>query len=158
MNESSPQLLLHRVLDRGEVDAASGEWLLAGIRRWMAPGASLTLTACLGLPGKPGAVRAAMRDRWLAEAALELAGGPWELARELRRCARRYEAGAWRYWRNSPLPAPEASRVEVAIHFALRSGAPLPGSVQQYRNILATQTKTARDLGDVGSSSFPDQR
>lgn len=157
MSDPQPQLLLQRVLDRGEVDAESAGWLLTGIRRWMTPGTSLTLTACLGLPAKPRGVRAAMRDRWLSEAASELDGGPWELARELQRCALRYETGAWRYWRNSPLPAPDASRVEVALHFALRSGAPLPTSVQQYRNILATQTKTARDLGDVGSSSFPDQ-
>lgn len=152
MPEHCSQTLLQRALECGAFDADTEAWMLGSLRRWLAAGGQLSLTACLGIPARPGLVKIAMRDQWLREGAAELPGGPWDQAAALRAAANRFESGKWRFWKHSPLPPPDATRLEKALHLALRSGAKLPRSIQQYRNILATQTEVEGNLGEIAGS------
>ena len=125
---------------------------MASLRLWVAGGDRISLPVCMGIPGRPGLVKIAMRDQWLREAARHLDGGPWDRARALRRAAKRFEAGKWQFWKNSPSPPPESTHMEQALHLALRSGARLPSSDQQYSNILNGKTKSAGNLGEEARS------
>ena len=153
MEPESPLSKVQRIVEGAPWSSADCLWIANALRLWLREYGCLTLPACMGIANSPSRVKRAMRDGWLRVAAEYVDGGPWERAEALRAAATRFEAGRWRHWKNSAVPPSDASRIEAALHFALRVGAPLPESTQQYRNVLSTQTKQPGNFGVPRESS-----
>jgi hypothetical protein len=131
-------------------------WLADGFRRWLRAGGSISLQRALRLPATVASLRRALRDRHLAEAFDALPAGltAWQRARVLAEAAREFERRKWPLWRRHTAAPAEATRVEVALFYALKCGARLPATAQAFATLAKkidaeTSRRSAHDCRDV---------
>lgn len=112
-------------------------WVVDAIDTWLAGDSSLQLPQCLGIPGTPSAVRRAVRDQRIIEAATCLSGTSWSRAAALRHTFANLERRRLAQWDAAGGPDAFASRLERALWRAHCTGHPMPGTVQGWDKILA---------------------
>ncbi|MCB1960621.1 MAG: hypothetical protein KDE68_08875 [Rhodocyclaceae bacterium] len=135
-HQGSPVERLCRLLEKGNFDANSVEWLAYGFRRWLADDGAAPSLRHFGLPSTPRRLGLALRDHHLKRAALLVPGKtPWHRARLLSGEIERYQSRKATAWSRLPTAPAHASEIEAALHAASRY-ADLPGTPQAVRDIL----------------------
>lgn len=112
------------------MDPEGAAWLARGLRTWLEANGNLSLCRCLGLPAA-SRLPVAMRDFWLAAAAVEAGLSPARLYRS----ALAFDRRTWPVWRDLP-EAPARATAEERLLFAARKWAPFPKSRRQYSSIV----------------------
>lgn len=126
--------LVRRIVERGEIDAATEGWIVAAFSGWWRDGRD---PARLGMFMRlPTASRSSVAERnyWLGIAAGELP--ETDRAATLRRLAGEFMRKTWPQWRRASQPPPSASVLEAALFFAADAGAGMQFCDKQWRNIV----------------------
>lgn len=112
-------------------------WVVSGLSTWMNADSSLRLPQCLGLPGTAAAVRRAVRDHRIGEAAACLSGSAWSRAAALRQTFAQLRRRRFGLWQANGGPDALATRLERALWQAWSVGSEMPATTQAWANIVA---------------------
>lgn len=137
MSTTRAALLLARLLGPdGPADREAVAWAINGLRLWKRADGTLPLEQCLRLPSTPRQARLRERNAWLTDAAQRIGGSsPYERASRLLRAAAAFRR-RWPVLCHLAEPPAEFDAVSIALFFAMRSGADLPGTVEGIARII----------------------
>lgn len=123
-------LLLQHALAGAAGNADLDAWMRGAFRTWLHSAGVVPLHRCFGLPSARR-IPVALRDFWLAAAAMELGLRPGNL----QKASIVFEATTWPAWQHLET-APSSATPAQAYLFLARKASAFPSSQRQFTNII----------------------